>query len=545
MDKLTTIYNSFSNKERLLFIGATALLAICLGVLIGRAVYVKNFVPAYGGEYSEGFVGQPAYVQPVLAAGDVDRSLIRLLFSNVKDLADHISPSKDARVWTVRLRPGLLWSDGRKLTSDDIVFTVEQIQRSETRSPLQASWQGISALRISELEIQFTLPSGYALFEDNLHGLYPIPRHIFADVPASNWRLSDYTLKPIGSGPYMFDSYAKESNGFIKEYRVKPNPHYTHAKAFIEQVRFSFFPDGNALLAAFNKGSIDGLTSPDLGTVQGIQRSYKTHEFSIPSYYALFFNQSQSVPLKDASVRKALAMSVDREAIIETVFDGHALPSFGPIPPASGRATATSTEVSMDAAARILDEAGWKVAEDGVRKKSVANGSIALEIVITVPEIPFLVKTAEALKETWYRLGVQVTVAQLPTGETMTRTIKDRDYQTLLFGNVVSGGLDLYPFWHTKERFSPGLNLALYSSSTIDALLEAAQKEQDANARFGKLGDAERGIVSEVPAIFLYSPNYLYFSSKEVRGVGETMISEPADRFLNLPKWYVKTGRAK
>ncbi len=544
MNRLTTIYKSFSKKERILFIGASALLALCVGVFVGRLVYVKNFVPAYGGEYTEGFVGQPAYVQPVLAAGDVDRSLVRLLFSNVYTLADHIGPSKDGRVWTVRLRPGLVWSDGRKLTSDDIVFTVEQIQSSETRSPLQASWQGISALRVSELEIQFTLPSGYSLFEDNLHGLYPIPRHIFADVPASNWRLSDYTLKPVGSGPYVFDSYAKETNGFIKEYRVKPNTNYFGDKPFIAQVRFAFFPDGNALLSAFNKGSINGLTSPDLGTVSSIQRSYKTHEFSIPSYYALFFNQSQSVPLKDAAVRKALAMSVDRDAIIKTVFDGHALPALGPIPPASGKATATSSIASIDAAAHILDDAGWKVAEDGVRKKSVKNGTITLAMTITVPEIPFLVKTAEALKETWHSLGVDVTISRLPTGETMTRTIKDRDYQALLFGNVVSAGLDLYPFWHSKERFAPGLNLALYSSSTVDTLLEAVQKEQNADVRFGKLGEAERGIVSEVPAIFLYSPTYLYFASKEVRGVDMLMISEPADRFLSLPKWYVKTGRA-
>ena len=84
---------------------------------------------------------------------------------------------------------------------------------------------------------------------------------------------------------------------------------------------------------------MDCITSPDLGTLAGANRSYRTNAFQIPSYYAVFMNQSQSIPLKEKTVREALSLSIDRAALIETVFRGHGRAAFGPVPPASGKAT--------------------------------------------------------------------------------------------------------------------------------------------------------------------------------------------------------------
>ncbi|MFH1246740.1 MAG: ABC transporter substrate-binding protein, partial [Candidatus Liptonbacteria bacterium] len=359
-----------------------------------------------------------------------------------------------------------------------------------------------------------------------------------------NWRLSDYNLKPVGSGPYKFDTYNKESTGFINEYRLKPNRAHVNAAPYIETVRFAFFPDGNSLIEAFNKGAIDGITSPDLSTIANVKRSYREYAFRIPSYYAVFMNQSQSVPLQDAVVRRALELSVDRDHLVKDVFDGHALPAYGPIPASSGFSTATSSAPSLDRAAQMLDNAGWKADSDGIRKKTVKGGSIRLELTLTVPEIPFFTKTADDLKDAWQKLGAQVTVNPLPAGDTMTETINTRGYQMLLFGNVLNPDFDLYPFWNSKERFSPGLNLALYSNKTVDTLTSDIEQEQNKDVRIDKLHQAERAIVSDNPAVFLYSPEYIYLASKEVRGIEPHLIAEPSDRFLDLPLWYVKTMRA-
>jgi peptide/nickel transport system substrate-binding protein len=546
VNRLKTIFLALSRKERIAFISAAVVFAVSIVVLAGRFIYNNsNLVPTRGGDYVEGFVGQPAYVNPIVATGDVDRSLTRLLFANLTSLTDSIETSKDGKTWSVRLKPNLLWSDGNKLTSDDVMFTIARIQDSETQSPLASAWQGISALRVSELEVQISLAAPYAFFGDTLAALYPIPKHIFVNIPVSNWRLSDFNLKPVGSGAYMFDSYEKQANGFISQYQMKPNEKYSNAGAFIERVRFDFFNDGGALLTAFNTGAVDGITSPDISTLSEVKRSYNTDSWSIPSYYAIFFNQSQNIPLKDAAVRSALGLTIDRDGLIKAVFDGNALPAYGPVPPGSGKSTASSSPMSKDAAIAALDAAGWKVSTSSqVRERTTKDGTVRLAITLTVPQIPFLTKTADMIRSAWQAIGVEVTVSPLPTGATMTETIKNRDYQALLFGNVLGPSFDLYPFWHSKERFAPGLNLSLYSNKKVDTLTETMEHEADPAARARELTEAEGLIVSDTPAIFLYSPYYLSLISKEIRGVEPHLVTEPADRFLDLGKWYIKTTRA-
>ena len=121
----------------------------------------------------------------------------------------------------MRLKEGLTWQDGQQLTSDDVVFTVQSIQDPDAHSPLYQSWQGVTATRVSELEVQFTLTNPYAFFGDNLKNLYIVPKHLYADTPPGNWHLSDYNLKPVGSGPYQFLSYNKNSDGFISSYSLQ------------------------------------------------------------------------------------------------------------------------------------------------------------------------------------------------------------------------------------------------------------------------------------------------------------------------------------
>ena len=93
-----------------------------------------------------------------------------------------------------KLRGGLIWDDGRPLTSDDVLFTMRTIQNLETNSPIYKNWQGVLVERISELQIKFTLPAPYVFFENNLSRLPIIPKHIFGTIPISNLRLSSYNL---------------------------------------------------------------------------------------------------------------------------------------------------------------------------------------------------------------------------------------------------------------------------------------------------------------------------------------------------------------
>jgi peptide/nickel transport system substrate-binding protein len=539
VNTLRNIFRTFSRKEKFVFVAAAALCVVSgivlLSIFIQRTTTV---VPAAGGQYAEGIVGQPTYVNPVLAATEVDRSLVRLLFANLAELTDKIEPDQNGRIWKVHLRQDTLWSDKRKLTADDVVFTIQKIQDPETQSPLSAAWQGVAVSRQSELEIQFNLVSPYPFFDENLKQLYVLPKHIFADVPGANWKLSQYNLEPVASGPYQFLSSDKEPNGFIKAYRVTANPAYIGDKPYVHRIDFNFFTRSEDMVRSFNMGVIDGFGTFDPEVIRGTDRAHEEHSFSLPSYYALFFNQNQNTALQDPVVRRVLSESVNRDTLVQKIFDGRARPLTGPL----SLEQATSG-ISLDDARALLDGAGWKTQENGPRVKSQRTGTSTLSFTITVPQIGFLTKTAQELKAYWSELGANVEIRELSAEEVIQKSVKNRDYQALLFGNILHPGFDLYSFWHSNERFYPGLNLAIYQNRKADQLIESIRRELNEEKNQTDLRELERVIIADHPAVFLYSPNYVMIAARDLKGVTGETVSESSDRFDRAEEWYLRTAR--
>lgn len=542
------IFLVLTKRERVVFLAATAIFVVSGGALLGiRFIESTRTVPAAGGEYVEGFLGQPAYVNPVIASTEADRGLVRLVFSNVTDLALTVEPSDDGRTWKVRLKENLRWQDNEKLTSDDVIFTVQKIQDGATASPLQNAWQGVAAQRLSELEVQFSLINSYAFFRDTLKNLYILPKHLFADVPPSNWRLSDYNLKPVGSGPYAFSAYEKRPDGFIYSYKLVSAETYFGEKPLIERFTFQFFPKRADAIKNFNSGQIDALAGLASDELAEIKRPYETFGFRLPDYYAVFFNQNKNISLKDPAVRAALREVVDRAQLVTAVLGGHGKAALGPIPEGTpyfnGDLLADQASSSLEIAGPTLDAAGWKMNADGFREKTVNKSVIPLEFTLVVPQIGFLTKTAELLRNVWQKIGVKVNLdAALP--EEITRaTIKNRDYEALIFGSVLNKNFDLFSFWHSSERFYPGLNLALYNNKRADTLIEAIRQNADEDKRAEQVRELQKIIADDAPALFLYSPDYLYVASKNLRGLEAGLIGEPSERFISANKWYLKTTR--
>ena len=177
-----------------------------------------------------------------------------------------------------------------------------------------------------------------------------------------------------------------------------------------------------------------------------------------------------------------------------------------------------------------------------MRVKNAAGKSISLELQITVPEIPFLVATAKILREEWSRLGVRVKVVQESQPDVEAR-IKNRDYEVLVYGNLLSASSDLYPFWHSSQRFYPGLNLALYNNKNADSLMESIREQMDPGKRTLQFQNLIKEIQRDSAAAFLYSPSYEYLLGRDLKGVSGGFISAPPERFASIANWYVTTKR--
>lgn len=476
-------------------------------------------VAAKGGEFKEGVIGQPAFVNPVFPTTDADRDVSRLVFTSASQAADSIKVSADGKTWNVRLKENILWHDGEKLTADDVVFTLELIQNPEARSPLFPNFQGVAAERVSELEVKFVLQSPYAFFgTDHLNNLRIIPKHIFHDIPAANLKLSSYGLRPVGSGPYEVISHETDMNGMITEVKLKANEKYFAGQPNINTFIFKFYRNTADLIKAYNLGQIDGfgLSSAEPLGDNEITIRHELYGLRSLRYYAIFINPALAPKeLNNLEVRRALSAAVDRDRIVREIFLGRAAPLYGPTGLTSNPAENTKPELLR-----------------------------GLKLNLVVPAEPFLAKTAQIVKENWEARGAEVTLQLLPAKDIQENILRKSNYEMILFGNITKESEDLFAFWHSSRRFYPDQNLALYQNKKVDAALEKFRQDFNPDERLNLLKSISNTIAADVPAIFLYSPHYTYIASPRLGGLdSNTAIATGDDRFVNVANWYVKTKR--
>ncbi|MFN7088279.1 MAG: ABC transporter substrate-binding protein, partial [Candidatus Paceibacteria bacterium] len=237
----------------------------------GLRIYFLNteLKAATGGIFTEGIVGMPRYINPVFGdSGDADRALESLIFAGlfkgdyqggvIADLAESYEISKDGKVYTITLKDGLFWHDGKPLTADDIIFTIELIKAPELKNPLAPNWNGVEVEKISSKTIRFTLPAPYQPFLHNLtFGI--LPRHLWGQIPIQNFMLAELNLKPIGAGPYRFKNLQKDRKGAISQYTLVANRNYPGPGPYLDTVIIKFFPSYEDALLSLKKREIDGL----------------------------------------------------------------------------------------------------------------------------------------------------------------------------------------------------------------------------------------------------------------------------------------------
>ncbi|MEK6952610.1 MAG: ABC transporter substrate-binding protein, partial [Nanoarchaeota archaeon] len=165
-----------------------------------------------------------------------------------------------------------------------------------------------------------------------------------------------------------------------------------------------------------------------------------------------------------------------------------------------------------------------------------------LKFTITTIDQPQLLQVAELIKDYWQSIGILVDINTVSITD-LKPIIKNRNYDILLYGEALGSEPDLYPFWHSSQKNDPGLNLSSYENKDVDKLLKEARETLDGDKKKEKLEKLQDIIINNAPALFLYNPDYIYFVSSKVNGVDTKKIIDPAERFVNITNWYLKTQR--
>ena len=168
--------------------------------------------------------------------------------------------------------------------------------------------------------------------------------------------------------------------------------------------------------------------------------------------------------------------------------------------------------------------------------------TVALEISITTLSDPMLSETAGVLKSQWEELGIKVNIEKKSISELREKVIRLRDFDTLLFGTVLTGHLNPLPLWHSSKIDDPGLNLSGYENDKADELLETII-EKDEEEKIESLLLLQKEIMEDSPGIFLYNPYFIYFVSEKVKGIEEGIITNSSGRFEYIDRWYINTKR--
>lgn len=536
----------------LLVIFIVAVLLFWAGALY---VAATKTVPEEGGEYTEGIAAQPRYVNPILSqTSEADADLVELIYSGLfkfesagklaKHLAQDYTISEDGKVYTVTLRPGVKWHDGEELTADDVVFTVGAIQNPAYKSPLRPNWLAVEAAAADRYAVTFTLKKAYVQFLESLTvGI--LPKHIWENITPENFLLADYNLAPVGSGPFQFFDFDKDSNGNMLSYEMRAYPGYFEHGPYISKMVFHFYPDEIALIEAYNRKEIMGIHTVGPQSLPELEarKSTRVYEIAIPRIFAVFFNITKNASLAHVEVRQALAYATDRQALVDEVLMGKGEPAYSAFVPfmAGFASDLDFPKVDVARANAILEEKGWKRGEDGIR----AKGGTRLEFELMAPLWPELARTAEILKGQWEAVGARVTLSVIGASELQRNHIRPREYQALLFGEAAMLHSDPYSFWHSSQKHDPGLNLALFEDKQADEILGALREEKDEEKRRGHYRAFQQVLLDKHPAVFLYTPQYLYVMNGTVKGVEAYSANAPADRFSNVHNWYIKTDRVR
>lgn len=551
----------FSYKERFAF----SIFIVLMTVSVFGLLFVldKHFVvetPRTGGSFTEGTVGFPRFINPLLASSDTDRDLTALIYSGlmrvgedgslIPDLASSYTISEDGRTYTFILKDNLLWQDHTQVTADDVVFTIQKAQDPALRSPRRANWEGVTAEALDSLTVRFTLSQAYTPFLQNTT-MGILPKHIWGDVSSEQFSFSRYNIEPVGTGPYEVKSVTRDRGGIPQYYDLKAFPDFALGEAYITHLRFFFFSNEKDLLNGLAQGKVESVNSMEASIAYELSTKGENVLTSpLPRVFGVFFNQSHAPVFTDKAAREALSVAVDRESLIESILSGYGTPLYGPLPPGTlgfipedGAETATSTS-RTEKARQMLEDGGWEYNdEDQVFEKTINKELTQLSFSISTSAVPELKEAAQALKTTWEALGARVEVKIFDTGNLDQTVIRPRDYDALLFGEIIARDSDPFAFWHSSQRLDPGLNISLYTNSSVDKILEEARVTLNDTERAEMYADFASKVINDAPAVFLYAPDFLYLVPERIKGVGLTSIAIPSDRFTNIYKWYVNTQK--
>jgi len=510
--------------------------------------------PISGGVYTEALIGEFMRLNPFLDIyNEPDRAVDQLIFNGLiefdsrgipqTDLAESWGVSQDGTVYNFSLRDDVFWHDGEAFNSQDVLYTIDLLQSQHNLIPedLRNFWSEVEVRALSETQLQFLLPEPFAPFLDYLNfGI--LPEHLLGGLGMDALVDDSFNLAPVGTGPFRFQRLIVENDEIVGVV-LEAFDAYHLERPYLDEFIFRYYPNSDAALAAYQEGEVEGIGEvhpsvlEDVLAEQGLD-VYTTREPLLTMIYLNLDNPEVGF-LQNPDFRRALMSAINREIIIERVYNGQAVPANGPILPGTWAYYNDLENVTYNPveAQRLFESTGVTFDEEAEIFLSEADLEIALTLLH--PDTPQHTQIAERFQSDWEALGVDVTLEAKPY-ENVLEDLSLREYETALvdINFTRSPDPDPYPFW-SQAQIQSGQNYSEWDNRSASEFLEQARMTVDLGERERLYRNFQVLFMRELPSLPLFYPVYTYAVTEDLNGISLGPLFEPSDRFNEVHDWYI------
>lgn len=461
-----------------------------------------------------------------LLARDADLKLTPALAKALPEVAG------DGLTYTYTLRDGVEFSDGEPLSAADVVFTYRTVLDEKTNNTARSELDAVKEIRADgDDKVVFTLKYPYAPFAGRT--VLPIvPEHIAAEQDPNT---GPFNTKPVGTGPYVLSSWSKG-----EKLTFKANPNYWGGAPKVKTFTMAVIGDDNVRATRLRSGDLDGaILPPNLAATFKNHDGLKTYDAKSYDFRTVTLPQENRVT-GDRAIRQALDAAVDREAMVDKVLDGAGRPAYGPLPVDDPRfAKGIERDQDLGKAKRILDSAGWKAGEGGIRAKGGQRAAFTLLYPSgdKVRQDHALAYASDAKKA-----GIDVTV-ESATWEVIEPRMKD-DAVLAGFGSTGDPDFGLYTLLHSSLAGDGFNNMARYDNAAVDKALDTGRRSQDEATREKAYDTLQRELVKDPGYTFLTHIDHLYVLTDRWNGL-TTQLEPHEHGFASGPWWNIENWQPK
>ena len=538
-------------RDKFIVVALVLLLAVTSAGAVMAEQGRSPTVPALGGSYVEGVVGEGLHLDPVIAQAPVEQDVARLVFTGltradrtgevVPDLASAVRVEQEGKVWTFEIRDDARWHDGAPVVADDVLYTVGLFQDPAYRGPYLEAFRGVTVERIGPKVVRFALPGAYGPFAAST--TFPVlPAHLLRGVPLAALATDPFDRRPVGTGPFkVSDATGREIllTANLDFYRTRP----ARSRPYLDRVVLRSFDDATQALSALARGELDGVAGVSSADAERarVLRNLAVYSYPTQDFTALFLNvRPEKDVFRDRAVRQAVATAIDRGHLLDIAVDGRGRVADTFVPPTSWAypKDVQRYPYSPSRARELLDGAGWTDSDrDGLRDK----GGVQLRFTISTSQEPSRLDAAAEIAADLLSVGILAEPRPVPFEVLVDQVARPRAFDALLVGISSGSDPDPYPFFHSSQSRDPGYNFSGWSTLPMDRNLEAARRADDREQRRSFYGPVLQAVALEVPVVLLYFADYLYAQLVSVKGLKVAQITEPSQRFWDVEDWYVRS----